>query len=91
MFFWNACAGQLGGMADGRQFKMSSLYRSFQSRQILQELVIIIKGVQIQPYLLRDAAYPIRPYLLKGYKPQNSDMVDQIQLDQSMNKRSCSN
>jgi hypothetical protein len=23
---------------------------------------------------------------LKGYKPQNSDMVDQIQFDQSINK-----
>jgi hypothetical protein len=43
--------------------------------------------VQIQPYLLGDASYPIQPYLLEGYKLQNSDMVDQIQFDQSMNKR----
>jgi hypothetical protein len=59
MFFWNACAGQPGGMVDGRQFKMSSLYRSVLSRQILQKLIVTIKGVQIQPYLLGDVAYPI--------------------------------
>ncbi len=45
-----------------------------------------MKGVQIQPYLLGDVVYPIRPYLLKVYKPWNSDMVDQIWFDQSMNK-----
>ncbi len=26
MFFWNACAGQLDGVVNKRQFKMSSLY-----------------------------------------------------------------
>ncbi len=86
MFFWNACADQLGGVADGGQFKMSSLYRSLWLRQILQELVVTIKSVQIQPYLFRDIAYPIWPYLLKGYKPQNSDMVYQIQFDQLWTK-----
>ncbi len=37
-------------------------------------------------YLLGDATYPIWPYLLKDCKPRNSDMVDQIGFDQSMNK-----
>jgi hypothetical protein len=86
MFFWNACIRQLGGMANGGQFKMSSLYCSFQLRQILQEPVVTIEGVHIQPYLLGNATYLIWPYLLKGYKPRNSDMVDQIGFDQSMNK-----
>jgi hypothetical protein len=40
--------------------------------------IITIKGVQIQPYLLGDVTYPLWRYLLKGYKPQNNDMVDQI-------------
>ncbi len=65
---------------------MSILYRSLLSKQILQKLIVIIEGVQIQPYLLGDVAYPIWPYLFKGYKPWNNDMVDQIQFDQSMNK-----
>ncbi len=34
--FWIACASQLGGIANGGQFKMSNLYRSFRLRQILQ-------------------------------------------------------
>jgi hypothetical protein len=86
MFFWITCTSQPTRMANGGQFKMSSLYRSFRLRQILQELIVTIEGVHIQLYLLGDATYPIQPYLLKGYKPQNSDMVDQIGFDQSMNK-----
>jgi hypothetical protein len=38
---------------------MSILYRSFLSKQILQKQIVIIEGVQIQPYLLGDVAYPI--------------------------------
>ncbi len=33
------------GVANGRHFKMSSLYHYFQSRQILHELVVTIEGV----------------------------------------------
>jgi hypothetical protein len=86
MFFWNGCIGEPGGVANRGQFKMSSLYRSLRSRHILQELIVTIKGVQIHPYLLGDVAYPIWPYLLKGYKLRSGDMVDQIRFDQSMNK-----
>ncbi len=42
--------------------------RSFRSKQILQKPIVTIEGVQIQLYLLGDAAHHIRPYLLKGYK-----------------------
>jgi hypothetical protein len=86
IFFWIACTGQPSGMANGRQFKMSSFYHFFLLKQILQEPIVTIEGVHIQLYLLGDATYPIQPYLLKGYKPRNSDMVDQIGFDQSMNK-----
>jgi hypothetical protein len=44
----------------------------------LQKPIVTIEDVQIQLYLLGDATYHIQPYLLKGYKPQNNDMVDQI-------------
>jgi hypothetical protein len=59
---------------------------SFRSKQILQKPVVTIEGVQIQLYLLGDVAHHIRPYLFKGYKPRNSDMVDQIRFDQFMSK-----
>jgi hypothetical protein len=65
---------------------MSSLYCSLWSKHILQEPIVTIKGVQIQPYLLEHATYLIRSYLLKGYKPQNNDLVHQIWFDQFMNK-----
>jgi hypothetical protein len=45
MFFWNACAGQPDGVVEKGQFKMSSLYHFLRSKQILQELVVTIKGV----------------------------------------------
>ncbi len=55
IFFWNACIGQPSGMANGGQFKMSSLFCSFRSRQILQKPIVTIEGVQIQLYLLGGA------------------------------------
>jgi hypothetical protein len=45
MFFWNACVGQPEGVANGGQFKMLSLYLSFQSKQILQEPIVTLEGV----------------------------------------------
>jgi len=65
---------------------MSGLYCFLRSRHILQELILKIEDVYIQPYLLRDITYPIHPYLLKGYKTRNNDMVNQIWFNQVMNK-----
>ncbi len=44
-FFLDACVNQPGGMANGRQFKMSSLYHSLRSKKILQEPIVTIEYV----------------------------------------------
>jgi hypothetical protein len=44
-FFWNACASQPGALANGGQFKMSSLYRFLQSIQNFQKPIVTIEYV----------------------------------------------
>jgi hypothetical protein len=66
--FWNVCAGQPGGVHDGGQFKISSLYRDLKNRDILQEPEVLIRGTTCTPYLIADSAYPIRTYLQKNWR-----------------------
>jgi hypothetical protein len=66
--FWNVCVGQLGGVHNGGQFKISSLYRDLNNWDILQELEVLIRGTSCTPYLIADSAYPIRTYLQKNWR-----------------------
>jgi hypothetical protein len=88
---------QICGVIDGTHITLSvkpnkqitSSIAIFYNRKCFHIIVLQVVcdcDMQIKPYLLGDAAYPIWPYLLKGYKPRNSNMVDQIRFDQSMNK-----
>jgi len=36
--------------------------------EILQELVVNIQGLEVQPFILGNLAYPIRLYFIKHYK-----------------------
>jgi hypothetical protein len=46
--------------------------------------VVIVDGTHIQPFLLGDAGYPSRTYLLRNYKPVDGD-VDKIRFDRQIN------
>ena len=81
--FWNVCASQPGGVHDGGQFKVSSLYKSLRRREILQEPVVSVGGIQCTPYLIGDSAYPIRTYLMKNWKVPND--LQKKRFDSSMN------
>jgi hypothetical protein len=84
--FWNVCAGQPGGVHDVGQFRWSSLYQDLHQRRILQDPSIIVRGVQIQPFLIGDSAYLSRPYLLKNFKPGNDPVLhDQVRFDSAIN------
>jgi len=74
--FWNVCAGQPGGVHDAGQFAVSSVAAQLSTRQILARPVLQLGGIDIQPYLIGDTAYPSRPYLLRNYKLANPAMVD---------------
>ena len=74
--FWNVCAGQPGGVHDAGQFVVSSIAAQLSTRQILPELVIHLRRMDIRPYLIGDTAYPSRPYLLRNFKSGNAAMVD---------------
>jgi hypothetical protein len=56
--FWNVCDGQLGGVHDGDQLNISSLYHELRIQQSSQEAMIIIKVVKMKPYLISDFSYP---------------------------------
>jgi hypothetical protein len=43
---WNVYVGQLSEVHDARQLKMFNVYTQFKNHEILQELVVIVKGVK---------------------------------------------
>ncbi len=57
------------------------------THEILPEPFLNIGGLKIRPYLLGDAAYPSRPYLLKNFKPSVNDprFLDKRRFDESLN------
>ncbi len=57
--FWNVCVRQPRGVHDGGQFKVFSLYRQLRDREILQKLVLMVRGVRCTPYIIGDSSYPI--------------------------------
>ena len=83
--FWNVCAGQPSGVHDAGQFRWSSLYNELHQRHILSDPIIVVRGVQVKPYLIGDSAYPSRPYLLKNFKPTNHAFRDEKKFDASIN------
>ena len=74
-------------MHDATQFAWSKIYTQHRTREILPEPVLKIGGLEIRPYLLGDAAYPSRPYLLKSFKPNVNDhrFQDKRRFDESLN------
>ena len=81
---YNTTTGQPGGMHDAGQFFVSSFAVQLSSKQILAEPVIRLSGMDIRPYLIRDAVYPSRPYMLRNYKSRNPAMVDQNRYVESL-------
>jgi len=56
--FWNVYASQIGGIAYEWYFKMSSSYCVFWTYRFCKNPLLILKNVQIWPYLFCDVAYP---------------------------------
>ena len=69
--FWNVCAREPGEVHDAGQFRWSFLNHELYQRHILSDPTIVVRDVQVKPYLLGDSTYPSRPYLLKNYKLAN--------------------
>ncbi len=82
---WNVYACQLGGVHDSGQLKMSSVYKQLKNREILQELVVVVRRVRCTPYIIGDAIYPILAYLQKSWNTHNVIDVGKHIYDSSMN------
>jgi hypothetical protein len=82
--FWNVCCSVPGGTVDGGQFKISQIYEQIRRREKLATPVVIVDGTHIKHFLLGDAGYPSRTYLLRNYKPTDGD-VDKIKFDRQIN------
>ena len=82
--FWNVCCSVPGGTADGGQFKISHIDEQIRQKEILATPVVILDGTHIKLFLLGDAEYPSRTYLLQNYKPADGD-VDKIRFDRQIN------
>ena len=75
-----------GGTADSGALKVFSLYAQLVDRTILQEPVVLVRGSRV-PYLLADASYLSREYMLRNFKPADGN-VDKMRFDLQMNARS---
>ena len=84
LLFWNVCCTMPGGTTDSGALKVSSLYAQLVARSILQEPVVLVRGTRVRPYLLADAGYPSREYMLRNFKPADGN-VDKIRFDMQMN------
>jgi hypothetical protein len=82
--FWNVCCSVPGGTADGGRFKILQIYEQIRRREILATPVVIVDGTHIKFFLLGDAGYPSRTYLLRNYKPVDGDL-DKIKFDRQIN------
>jgi hypothetical protein len=65
---------------------MCSLYAQLKFQEILQELIIIIRGMKCIPFLIGNVAYPIHTNLQKNWKIVIL-RVDKITYDSNMNSR----
>ena len=64
-----------GGTADSGALKVSSLYAQLLvTRSILQEPVVLVRGTRVRLYLLADACYLSCEYMLRNFKPADSNV-----------------
>ena len=82
--FCNVCCSVLGETADGGQFKISQIYEHIRWRKILATPIVIVDGTHIKHFLLGDAGYHSRTYLLRNYKPADGD-ADKIRFNRQIN------
>ena len=74
--FRDVVVGWPGSVHDARIFSNSGLYKKGNEKALFSSDVSqTIQGCNIQPLLLGDPAYPLLPWLVKGY-PENSNTSD---------------
>lgn len=73
--FLNAFTGFPGRAHDGRVFASSNVYLAAESGELFDNIEADIAGVKVKPFLIADAAYPLRPWLMKSY-PEDGRMTE---------------
>ena len=67
ILFTGFSVGFLGSLHDARALRNSTIFQRAENQEILTDHVIRIGRNQIGPYLVRDSAYPLSPWLLKPF------------------------
>ncbi len=62
-------------------FKMPFIYQKLQTQSNLRKPVVVVEGLEIKPYLLGNAVYASRDYLLCNFKLVDENL-DKIMFDQ---------
>lgn len=66
-----------GGTSDrGGGFQNLSLYAQLCAGETLQELVVLVQGHEVFPYLMANFAYPLREHMLRDFKPPDGDHIN---------------
>jgi len=63
---------------------MPSIYQQLQTQSNLRKLVVVVKGLEIKHYLLRNAIYASQDYLLCNFKLVDENL-DKIMFNQQTN------
>jgi hypothetical protein len=63
---------------------MPSIYQQLQTQSNLINLVVLVKGLKIKPYLFRDVVYASQDYLLYNFKLVD-EILHKVMFDQQMN------
>ncbi|CAB4003678.1 Hypothetical predicted protein [Paramuricea clavata] len=84
--FRDVVIGWPGRVHDARVFSNSTIFRRGNEQQLFpRDLVKEICGVDIPPFLVGDPAYPLLPWLLKGY-PRNEASENQRKFNYQLSR-----
>ena len=74
----DVCIGWPGSVHDARVFVHSGIYQKATKGELLNSSTKDISGVQVPPYLIGDAAYPMKTWLMKPFPDRGLSSNERI-------------
>ncbi|XP_054632765.1 uncharacterized protein LOC129181507 [Dunckerocampus dactyliophorus] len=85
-WFWSACAGMAGSLHDAQALRMSSLWQTAEEGRVFSTRTRNIAGVNAGYYILGDAGYPSKTWLLKPFPDDGQLTAEQQTYNETFRK-----